>query len=76
MSIDTNIQNKKLELIQWVSTLEDLSIINKIFELKKEKTDWWNEISDAEKKSIEKGLEDADAGRVVSHEDFLKSYGR
>lgn len=75
-SIDINIQNKKLELIQWVSTLEDLSIINKIFELKKEKTDWWNEISDAEKKSIEKGLEDADAGRVVSHEDFLKSYGR
>lgn len=76
MNIDINIQNKKLELIQWLCTLEDLSIINKIFDIKKEKTDWWDEISDAEKDSIEKGLKDADEGRVVSHEDFLKSYGR
>lgn len=76
MNMDINIQNKKLELIQWLCTLEDLSIINKIFDKKKEKTDWWDEISDAEKDSIEKGLKDADEGRVVSHEDFLKSYGR
>jgi len=76
MNIDINIQNKKLELIQWLSTLEDLSIINKIFDIKKEKADWWDEISDAEKESIEKGLKDIEEGRVISHEDFLKSYGR
>lgn len=37
MNIDINIQNKKLELIQWLCTLEDLSIINKIFDKKKKK---------------------------------------
>ena len=64
MNIDLNIQNKKLELIQWLSTIEDLAVINKIFEIKKEKSDWWDEISEAEKESIEKGLKDADEGRL------------
>lgn len=36
--------------------------------------DWWNEISEAEKASIERGLEDIKAGRVVSHEEVRKKY--
>jgi hypothetical protein len=28
MKIELNIQSKKLELIQWLSTIEDLSVIN------------------------------------------------
>lgn len=67
MNIDLNIQNKKLELIQWLSTIEDLAVINKIFEIKKEKSDWWDEISDKEKESIEKGLKDADEGKLNPH---------
>ena len=27
-----NIQSKKLELIQWLSTIEDLSVLNKIID--------------------------------------------
>ena len=38
--------------------------------------DWWNEISDAEKKSIEIGLKDIEEGRVISHEEVMKSFGR
>ena len=54
MNIESNIQNKKIELIQWVSSIEDESIIEKIVELrKKEDKDWWNSISENEKKSIE-----------------------
>ena len=40
----------------------------------REKSDWWNEISDAEKKSIEKGIEDAKSGKVKSHAVIKKSY--
>lgn len=76
MDINLNIQNKKLELIRWLSTIDDLTIINKIIDIKKEKSDWWDEISEAEKKLIEEGEKDFEAGRVISHEDFLKSYGR
>ncbi len=61
--MEINIQNKKIQLIQWLSTLNDESIIEKIMKLREnEKTDWWNNISDEEKNSIEKGLTDANSG--------------
>lgn len=64
----TNIQERKLELIQWLSVIEDVSLLDKVAELKEQSTfDWWDEISDAEKESISKGLEDADAGRLNPH---------
>ena len=54
MNIELNIQNKKLELIQWLSTLEDSNLIEKIMELRKrESKDWWNSISENEKQAIE-----------------------
>lgn len=49
--IETNIQIAKIELIQWLTTLEDSSMIQKIMDLRKSETkDWWNEISESEKK--------------------------
>lgn len=73
--MDVNLQNKKIELIQWLSTLNDQSLIEKLMKLrKKEKTEWWNEISTAEKKSIEKGIQDANNGKLTSHSNVKKVY--
>ena len=73
--MDINIQNKKIELIQWLSTLNDESIIEKIMRLREnEKTDWWKEISKEERKSIEKGIQDADSGKLNSHSEAKKLY--
>jgi hypothetical protein len=75
MNIELNILNKKLELIQWLSTIEDSTIIEKIMDLrKKESKDWWNSISESEKESIEKGLQDADAGKLNPHSNARKIY--
>jgi hypothetical protein len=75
MNIETNILNKKLEHIQWLSTIEDPSIIEKINELrKKESSDWWNSISENERKSIELGLKDAASGKLNSHSTARKLY--
>ncbi len=77
MKAELNIQSKKLELIQWLSTIEDLSVLNKIIDLKKqENKDWWNLISDNEKQSIEKGLQDADAGKLNSHSKARQLYDK
>ena len=77
MKADLNIQNKKLELIQWLSTIEDLSVLNKIIDLKKqENKDWWNSISENEKQSIEKGLQDAEAGKLNSHSKAKQLYDK
>jgi plasmid stabilization system protein ParE len=73
MKSDVALSNKKIELIQWLSTIEDISVLNKIMELrKKESKDWWNSISENEKKSIEAGLNDAENGKL-NDENFMKN---
>ena len=75
MNLDFNMESKKLALIQWLTSLNDVSMIDKILELKnKESKDWWNETSDEEKESIEKGLEDANSGKLKPHSEIRKKY--
>lgn len=73
--MDANIQDKKIELIQWLSSLNDESMIEKIMKLREsEKIDWWNEISKDERKSIEQGIKEADSGKLNSHSEARKLY--
>ncbi|MFY8181103.1 MAG: hypothetical protein ACOVLG_04945 [Flavobacterium sp.] len=75
MNVNLNILNQKLELIQWLSTIEDSSIIEKIMDLrKKESKDWWNSISEREKESIELGLKDAESGKLNPHSKARELY--
>ncbi|MBP7397321.1 MAG: hypothetical protein KA933_10200 [Flavobacterium sp.] len=75
MNANETILNQKLELIQWLSTIEDSAIIQKIMDLrKKESTDWWNSISENEKQSIELGLEDAKSGKLNEHSEARALY--
>ena len=73
MAID--LENKKIELIQWLSTLDNEIIIDKLMELREsEQTDWWNGISEGEKESIEKGIEDANSGNLKPQSEVRKLY--
>ena len=75
MAIDINLSNRKIELIQWLSTIEDPSIIDKIMDLiQKENKDWWVSISENEKDSIEAGLKDANSGKLNAHSKARKLY--
>ena len=69
--------DKKIELIQWLSALEDKNIIEKLIKFREaENKDWWIAISDPEKLSIEKGIEDADNNKLSSHAVARKLYER
>lgn len=70
-----NIQNAKIELIQWLSTLDDSAMIQKLIEFRKKETkDWWINISDEEKKSIKRGISDAEKGKMKPHSEVRKIY--
>jgi predicted transcriptional regulator len=70
-----SIQDKKIELIQWLSTLDDESIIENLIRFREsDKKDWWNNTSDEEKQSIEKGIKDADAGKFKSQQKVKKLF--
>ena len=74
--MDRNIQNIKIDLIQWLTTIEDKFIIQKIVDIKRTQTksDWWNEISEDERNSIEKGISDAKKGKLNAHSEARKIY--
>lgn len=75
MKTEYIIQSKKLELIQWLSTIDDITVLNKIFELKKqENIDWWSSISELEKQSIEQGLQEAENGKLNNHSKAKQLY--
>ena len=71
-----SIENEKLKLIEWIKELRDDSTIEKIKMLKDNtgETDWWNEITEEEKASIEKGLVDIKEGRITPHSDVKKRF--
>jgi len=72
-----NIQTEKLELIEWITKLNDSSVIAKIRELKLSYTqskDWWDSLKKEELESIERGLKDLEEGRTHSHETVRSIY--
>lgn len=72
-----NIQAEKLGLIEWISKINDSSIIKKLQRIHDEyskPSDWWDEISIEEKESIKRGLKDIEEGRVHSHESAKSIY--
>ena len=69
-----NLQAKKLELVQLIINTRKPLTLKKVEEVLKseEESDWWDEISDAERQSIEKGLEEADKGKLLPHAEVMK----
>ena len=73
--MNAQILEKKIELIQWLTTLENKAIIEKLVKLRQEETkDWWSSISTNEQESIEKGISDAEDGKIMPHADVRNLY--
>jgi len=72
-----NIQSEKLSLIEWISKLQNKTVIAKLKKIQEEHTkseDWWYELNQEEKESIHRGLKDIEEGRIHSHESVKKIY--
>jgi predicted transcriptional regulator len=72
-----NIQTEKLDLIAWISKLNEPSIIEKLSNLKNDYSsskDWWESLNKEELASINKGLKDFEEGKIHSHETARKVY--
>jgi hypothetical protein len=66
-----NIQASKLELVKLIVDTDNDRIITKLLEvLKSEEKDFWIALSESEKKEIELGIKQLDAGQRISLEDF------
>lgn len=67
-----DIRTTKLELLKTILDTENSEFIQKVADfVKKEKKDFWNELSPAEQKEIKKGVEQLENGQRVSYDSFL-----
>ena len=71
-------EHLKLELIQWLTSIEDKQILQSLFRFKnmQENTDWWDTLSDDQLKEIEKGIDDVKKGKTISNKSVWQKYGR
>lgn len=59
----------KYQLIEKIVQTQDDALLEEIKTLLESASgDWWNQISDAERESIEIGIQQADRGEVIPHE--------
>ena len=68
----------KHELIEWLSKLDDRSILTSLLLFKKsaESGDWSDNLTKEQLESLQRGLSDLEHGNVISSKDFWSSYGR
>jgi len=73
---ELNLEKEKLEIIKWVTGLKDTTAIERLRMLRESprKLDWWREITNEERTSIDKGLADIKAGLVKPHKEAKKLY--
>ena len=66
------IKTEKLNLITWISQLQDISLIKKLKEFKisfEKEEDWYDLLSKTEKEDIEKANQSLREGKGISNED-------
>jgi hypothetical protein len=73
-----NISTEKLDIIQRIIQIQDndlIDLIKNIIDIPdSSETDWWNQITQEEKESINRGLNDLQKGNVYSHDQIRKKY--
>lgn len=60
------LETRKINLISWISTIQEDDILNKVEKIQKETTDWWDTISNEDKAAINEGLEQLDKGQFFT----------
>ncbi len=68
----------KLELITWLSKLEDqdtIEYLKIVKDTQETQSDWWNDLTEDQRQGIERGMKDIKEGRSISHDEVKKNYG-
>lgn len=66
----SNLAARKLNLIQLLTSIDDEAVIAQLESIFEKIS--WDDLSDEIKESIGRGIKDADEGRKISFEEFLK----
>jgi len=76
----SELKDIKLGLIDWIGNLDDTALISFLEGLRASHTgsNWWEELSENQKKIVERGLDDLQKGKTMKSHEFwskLKNAG-
>jgi predicted transcriptional regulator len=73
-----NAYAEKIEIIQWITGLDDKAILSQLRKIKEQSDIKQNDLVDSislkERESIQRGIEDSANGRVTPHSEVRKKY--
>lgn len=70
-----NLAVKKIELIEWLTRLQDEKLIKKVEGVRKEaEADWWDTLTAEQQEDIEAGVSDLEAGRKKDFKKVVSKY--
>lgn len=68
-----DLQSSKIELAKMILSIDNIKFIERLKSfVKKERKDFWSELTLSEKNEIEKGIRELDNGEKIAYSDFLK----
>lgn len=68
-----DLQTSKVELVKMILNIENQSVLDKIMLLlKSEKSDFWLDLSQNERKNIQLGINQLNKGEGIELKDFVK----
>ncbi|MBD3330979.1 hypothetical protein GF354_05655 [Candidatus Peregrinibacteria bacterium] len=68
----------KLELIEWLTKLADnetIEYLKIVKDSRSKSNDWWDDLTEAQKQGIAKGLKDIEQGKTFPHDEIKNRYG-
>jgi predicted transcriptional regulator len=63
-----NLEARKLNLINWISSIQEEETLSEVEKIQKKKADWWDKVSSKDKKDIEEGLDQLDRGEFITRD--------
>lgn len=67
-----NISEFKVDLAQRLLAIDDMALLQKISELMASPSDWWDDLTDDEKREVEEAEEDIVAGRFSTQAQVME----
>ena len=71
-----DLQAEKLKLVQAVLNINDIGLIKEVRNLLKTRNqDWFDDLSEDQQQSILRGIEQADKGETITHDEAIARLG-
>ncbi|MGL1887481.1 MAG: hypothetical protein OCD76_13280 [Reichenbachiella sp.] len=70
-----DIQAEKYSLIEYITQVKDTSLIEKLKDfVRANETDFWNDLTEAQKLEIKQGMDELDNGQKFGYETVMSKY--